>query len=58
MAFGYRKSFKLAPGLRMTLSKRGASVSGGPKGSKLSVNTRREKRAWFSWLGGFWHKRL
>ena len=58
MAFGFRKSVKLAPGFRMTLSKRGASVSGGPKGAKLSVNTRREKRASFSWLGGFWRKRL
>lgn len=58
MAFGFRKSFKLAPGVRMTLSKRGASVSGGPRGAKLSVNTRREKRASLSWLGTFWRKRL
>ena len=28
------------PGVRMTLSKRGASVSRGPRGAKLSVNTR------------------
>ena len=27
-------------------------------GAKLSVNTRREKRASFSWPGGFWRKRL
>ena len=58
MSFGFRKSFKLAPGVRMTVSKRGASVSGGPKGAKLSVNTRREKRASFSWLGAFWRKRI
>ena len=58
MGIGFRKSFKLAPGVRMTLSKRGASVSGGPKGAKLSVNTRREKRASLSWFGAFWRKRL
>ena len=58
MAIGFRRSFKLAPGVRINLSKRGASVSGGPKGVKLSVNNRREKRASFSWLGGFWRKRL
>lgn len=58
MAFGFRKSVKLAPGVRLTFSKRGASVSGGPRGAKLSVNTRREKRASLSWLGTFWRKRL
>jgi hypothetical protein len=58
MAFGFRKSIKLAPGVRVTLSKRGASVSGGPRGAKLSVNTRRQKRASVSWLGAFWRKRL
>jgi hypothetical protein len=58
VAFGFRKSFKVAPGVRMTLSKRGASVSGGPRGAKLSVNTRREKRASLGWLGTFWRRRL
>ena len=58
MAFGFRKSIKLAPGVRLTLSKRGASVSGGPRGAKLSANSRREKRASLGWLGTFWRKRL
>ena len=58
MAFGFRKSFKLAPGVRMTLSKRGASLSGGPRGAKVSVNTRREKRASLGWFGTCWRKRL
>jgi hypothetical protein len=58
MGFGFRKSRKLAPGVRLTLSKRGASISGGPRGAKLSVNTRRERRASLSWLGAFWRKRF
>ena len=58
MAFGFRRSFRLAPGVRVTLGKRGASVSGGPKGAKLSVNTRREKRIAVSRFGGFWRKKL
>jgi hypothetical protein len=58
MAFGFRKSLKVAPGVRVTLSKRGVSVSGGPRGTKLSVNTRREKRASLGWFGGFWRRRL
>jgi len=58
MAFGFRKSIKLAPGVRVTLSKRGASVSGGPRGAKLSANTRGEKRASLGWFGAFWRKRL
>lgn len=58
MAFGFRKSIKLAPGFRVTLSKRGASINGGPKGAKLSANTRGEKRASLGWFGAFWRKRL
>lgn len=45
VGWSFRKSLKIAPDVRVTLGKRGASVSGGPKGAKLSVNTRSEKRA-------------
>lgn len=38
--WNFRKSVKLAPGVRVTFSKRGASVSAGPKGYKVSVNSR------------------
>jgi hypothetical protein len=58
MAFGFRKSIKLAPGVRLTLGKRGASVSGGPRGAKLSANTRGQRRASLGWRGAFWRKRL
>jgi hypothetical protein len=42
----------------LTLSKRGASVSGGPKGAKLSANTRGEKRASAGLFDTFWRKKL
>ena len=58
MAWGYRKSIKIAPGIRLTASKRGLSASGGPRGAKVSMNTRREKRASLGFLGMFWRKKL
>jgi hypothetical protein len=39
MGFGFRKSFKLAPGLKVNLSKRGAGVSLGGKGLTHSIGT-------------------
>ena len=38
----FRKSFKVAPGTKITISRRGASISAGPKGLRHSVNTRGE----------------
>jgi Protein of unknown function (DUF4236) len=58
MPFGFRKSVKLAPGLRLNLSKRSAGVSFGPRGAKLSVNSRGQRRASLGWGGFFWRKRL
>jgi hypothetical protein len=58
VAFGYRNTKKVLPGVRLTASKRGLSVSGGPKGAKLSVSTRGEKRASASWFGFFWRRRV
>jgi hypothetical protein len=58
LAFGFRKSVRLAPGVRLTVGKRGASVSGGPRGAKLSVNTRKERRFSVGWLGAFWRKKI
>jgi hypothetical protein len=58
MAIGFRKSFKLAPGVRLTASKRGLSLSSGPRGAKISQNTRGERRASLGVLGLFWRKRI
>jgi uncharacterized protein DUF4236 len=45
MGFFFRKSLKVAPGLRLNLSKRGAGLSAGPRGVKVSVNSRGDRRA-------------
>jgi hypothetical protein len=38
MTFRYRRSLRLAPGLRVNLSKRGASLSVGRRGLTTNVN--------------------
>lgn len=40
MGFTARKSFKIAPGVRMTVTPRGVGVSAGVKGARVSVNSR------------------
>lgn len=55
MAWGFRKSIKILPGVRLNLGKRGfSSVSVGPKGSKINVG----KRGTFltNSAFGFWHR--
>lgn len=39
MGFRFRRSFKIAPGVRVNLNKKSASVSFGPKGLKHTVST-------------------
>jgi hypothetical protein len=58
VGFGFRKSIKLAPGLRLNLSKRSAGLSAGPRGAKLSANTRGQQRATLSRRRFFWRKSL
>jgi hypothetical protein len=58
MGLGFRKSFKLAPGVRLNLGRRSAGVSVGPRGAKVSANTRGRRRASLSWRGAFWRKGL
>ena len=40
MAIRFRKSFKLAPGVRMNLSGSGLSATFGPRGASVSVGKR------------------
>lgn len=40
MGWNFRKSVKIAPGVKINLSKRGAGISVGPKGYKVSVNSK------------------
>ena len=57
MAWGYRKRKKLFPGVTLNLGKRSAGLSIGPKGAKVSANTRGQKGLSLSWKGLFWRKR-
>ena len=43
MGFSSRKSFKIAPGIRLNLSKRGLSQASGVRGLRGSVNTKGEE---------------
>ena len=56
MGLSFRKSVKLLPGVRMTLSKRGASVSAGPPHVKGGVDSRGTRRASLSLFGFSWRK--
>ena len=58
MPFGFRKSVKLIPGVRLNASRRSAGVSLGPRGAKLSANTRGRRGVSLGWRGLFWRKRL
>ena len=58
MGLGFRKSLKLAPGIRLNLSRRSAGVSAGPRGAKVSANTRGQRRVSLGWGGAFWRKGL
>ena len=41
MGFRFRRSFKIAPGVRVNLNKKSASVSFGTKGLKHTVRDRK-----------------
>lgn len=44
MAIGFRKSFKIAPGMRINVSHKGVGASVGVKGLRYSVNSRGQRR--------------
>ncbi len=44
MGLRFRRSLKIAPGVRLNISKRSVGASVGPRGAKLSANTRGEAR--------------
>ncbi|MFS0823945.1 DUF4236 domain-containing protein [Bacillus sp. 1P02SD] len=45
MGLNFRKSFKIAPGVRVNVSKRGVGASFGGKGLRYSINSRGQRRA-------------
>ena len=58
MAWGYRRSRKLAPGVRLNVGKRSAGLSLGPRHAKLSVSSSGRRSLYISALGFFFRKRL
>ena len=58
MPWGFRKSVKLAPGVRLNVGKRSAGISVGRRGARLSANTRGQRSLTLSLLGLFSRKRL
>ena len=58
MSWGYRRSRRIAPGVRLNLGKRGLGVSVGPRHAKLGVNSHGRRSLYLSALGLFFRKRL
>ncbi|MFL5917248.1 MAG: DUF4236 domain-containing protein [Gaiellaceae bacterium] len=58
MSWGYRRSRRIAPGVRLNLSKRSLGLSVGPRGAKVSGNTRGRRSLYLSALGVFFRKKL
>jgi hypothetical protein len=58
MSWGYRRSRRIAPGVRLNVSKRGLGLSVGPRGAKVSANTSGRNGLFLSALGFFFRKRL
>ena len=40
MGFRFRKSFKIAPGVRVNVGKKSVGISAGVKGARVSVNSK------------------
>ena len=58
MSWGFRRSRKIVPGVRLNLGKRGLGFSVGPRHAKVSANTRGRRSLYLSALGFFFRKRL
>jgi hypothetical protein len=56
--FGFRRSVRVAPGIRLNLGKRSAGVSVGGRGARASASSSGRRAAWFSWRGLYWRKKL
>jgi hypothetical protein len=58
MGFGFRKRKRIAPGLWINFSKRGAGVSTGRRGATASRSASGLKQVSLGWKGLFWRKRF
>ena len=58
MSWGYRRSKRIARGVRLNVGKRGVGVSVGPRHAKVSANTTGRQSVYLSLFGFFFRKRL
>ncbi len=58
MGLSFRKSMKIAPGIRLNLSKRGLGLSAGLRGARVSANTKGETNVSGGHGGLYYRKRL
>jgi Protein of unknown function (DUF4236) len=58
MSWGYRRSKRIVPGVRLNLGKHGVGMSLGPRHAKMSTNTTGRRSVYLSLLGFFFRKRL
>jgi hypothetical protein len=61
--FRFRKSFKLAPGIRLNMGKKSAGLSFGGRGFRRSINSRGQRsesvgipRTGISWRRSWWRR--
>ena len=53
MSWGFRRSTRIARGVRLNVGKRGVGMSVGPRHAKLSANTSGRRSLYLSLLGFF-----
>ena len=58
MSWGYRRSRRITPGIRLNVGTRGVGLSVGPRHAKLSISSRGRRSLYLSALGFFFRKRL
>jgi hypothetical protein len=58
MSWGYRKRFKLLPGINLNVGKRSAGLSGGRRGARVSASSSGRRALSLGWKSLFWRKKL
>jgi hypothetical protein len=58
MAWTFRRSFRVAPGIRLNVGKRSAGLSVGPRGAKASASTRGRRTLSLGRGGLFFRRRV
>ena len=57
-SWGFHKRVRLAPGLSLNIGKRSLGLSAGPRGAKVSANTRGRRRLSLGLKGLFFRRGL